>query len=234
MAKIALCTPHRAWVLKRWTDSIARLGQELRELGHETVQYTQEDNALIEHARSELCSRALAEGADVLFCADDDTEWEDGHLLVTGALETESLVAAPVAIRGGSRLNVTFADGVRVKFFKHGKLREITNAGTGLTAIHRACFEAMKPKLEPVQIMEDGPLVWPFFRSVLIKVREDDELHRWCGEDQSFVWRLGTLGFKLWCDTRVRARHFTPQGWRVEDVLRQAIPDDPAPEGTWR
>lgn len=213
MSTIALCLPHRKRSDYEWHESMARLQRGLEDAGHTVLQFRLQDCSLIEHARSWVATAAYDSGADVLFWADDDVEFgSEAMLLIEGALETKSLVAAPVTVRGGSALNVAFVDNIRVKFIKHGKRREVTGIGLALAAVHRQVFERIEASMPARPKALGGEPCVPFFKSFIAD-------GYWFGEDKAFCLRAMATGSKLWCDTRVRTKHHNVVGLGLEDGI---------------
>lgn len=218
--KIALAAPIRRHSLNDWHYACAMFKQHAESLGHVVFPANMTDMSLLEHGRSMIASTAIDEGADVVLWVDDDITFlpEDGMLLCEGAMEKKSLVSAAVSIKGAGALNVTFKPGQWVWFFKNGGLYEIETAGTGFEAVHRDCFNALEGELGRVEVAIGGPLVVPYFRCLITE--GTDGIRRWHGEDTSFALKLGSMGFTLWADTRVRCQHWGLQPLRVEDVLK--------------
>lgn len=206
----------------------------LKDNGADVVGYEQTDNSLIEQSRSMLATQALDEGADVLFWADDDVVFHpaDAVTLVGDAEHYGSLVCAPVAVRGGCAVNTTFVDGVRVQFFEKGHIYEMLSSGLACAALHTNVLRDVAKRLPRVQVWEGAPPCYPFFRGI-IEHREGHEHPRWMGEDTAFCLRARAVGYRLWCNTRVRTTHWTPKGYRIEDVIVGASPDQAAPEATF-
>jgi len=90
---------------------------------------------------------------------------------------------------------------------------------------------------ERVVVMTRLPPCARFYDKIVEHIGDEVDgkpLKRWMGEDQSFSIRARAAGKKLWCDTRVRAKHHTPRGHSVEDVILGLPQDVERIEGSWQ
>jgi len=227
MTKIGFCLPQRDLSLALWRTSVTNLATSLsNEHGFQVAGYEQTGNSLLEQARSMVATEALDDGCDVLLWADDDVTFgSDASRLVLGALQKETMVAAVMPVRDGTKLNAEFeipeGESINVKFLEHGGLYPINFAGMALTAVHRCVYERMGSLMTRHMMVAGVKTAFPFYRS-LIKDIENGIPKRWYGEDVSFCIRARELGFRLWADTYVEAYHHTRKAWSVRDLYQAA------------
>ncbi len=156
---------------------------------------------------------------------DDDQEFSpgDAERLVTLCREGHDVIAAAYPVRDGTHLAIRTWSDEPVTFGDGTEPFEVRWAGTGFFAVHRKVLDAMIPTLE-LCFGAHSWAYWPLFE--FMRVPDDhaggiNEL----SEDYGFCEKARALGFKVWCDPRIKLDHYglVPISIRNMDRMKEAI-----------
>jgi hypothetical protein len=152
-------------------------------------------------------SRFLASDNDVCLFLDDDIVFDarDAISICREANERKSIVGAAYTLKqegGGQFTTKLLKENRSLPFGKDGGVHEVNMLATGFMAIHRSVFEAMA---KTMPLCECGEMnFYPFFQPFPAKI-EGRQLY--LSEDWAMNFRAKNLGFKIWCDTRIKLLH---------------------------
>ncbi len=177
-------------------------------------------------ARNVAASRWYTDTADDVFLMiDDDQEFEpkDAERLVTLCREGHDIIAAAYPVRDGTHLAIRTWTDDSVVFGDGTEPFEVRWAGTGFFAVHRKVLAAMIPSHQLCFGAHEWAY-WPFFE--FMRVPDDhaggiNEL----SEDYGFCQKALDLGFKVWCDPRIKLNHYglVPVSIKNMQGMKEAI-----------
>jgi hypothetical protein len=176
-----------------------------------------DSHANIDLRRSELATRALAEGFDEILWIDSDMTFEPAAVDQLRA-HGLPLVGAVYAKRGGAALTCTFLEGTdQVTLGEGGGLLEVRHAATGFLLTHRRVYEDIAAKFDlPVCNAGSKSPVVPYFLPMVIR---DPQMGPWyMSEDWSFCERARQAGHRVMVDTSLRVWHVGRYAYGWEDV----------------
>jgi hypothetical protein len=187
--------------------------------------------AAIDFARSNLATRALAEGyaetlwidSDIVFHPDDiDT------LRMTSVPEQSDLpgiLSGIYAKKGTRELTVEFFPKQEsIRFGVGGGLVRVQGVPGGMLLVRRWVYEAVEKThhLPRCQSNQSCGII-PFFLPMVV---DEDGVSKYLCEDFAFSHRVRSCGIDLWADTRMRLYHLGsyPYGWEDAGIGTQRYP----------
>ena len=180
------------------------------------VQISMKIGSLVYNARNYLAMKAFTDECDYVFWLDSDMTFvpetlsmllqdaEQGMDYVTGLcfsrqLPTNPVIAKSITWERDEKSGIVTHDAELYKDYPRDQVFEI--AGSGM-----ACC-LMKTSL--LGDVAESFRLSPFYPMPLL------------GEDYSFCWRLGKLGVKMYCDSRVKCGHIGAFNFNEEVYLKQ-------------
>jgi hypothetical protein len=179
-------------------------------------------SAGIDRVRSELATRALAEGCDEIMWIDADMGFEPegvDRLRAHGM----PLVGGLYSRRGPRGFTCLFPSGTTsIAMGQAGGLVEVRYLATGFLLTHRRVFEDIARKFDlPVCNEALGAPSVPYFLPIVQQDAEQGWRH--LSEDWSFCERALGAGYKPMVDTSIRLWHIGSYGYGWEDVAAPLV-----------
>lgn len=173
-------------------------------------------SAAIDRTRSEMATKALADGYEELLWVDSDISFEPSAV---DRLRSHGLplVGGLFAKRGVTQFGCRFLpETVELTLGEGGGPAEVRYLGTAFLLAHRSVYEDIARAFSmPVCNAAETPAV-PFFLPMVIK---DAELGFWyLSEAWSFCERARQCGHKVMLDTAIRLWHHGRYAYGWEDV----------------
>lgn len=164
-------------------------------------------DALIDRARSMEASRFLKSDCDVCFFVDDDIIFDakDAVSVCREAYERKTIVGAAYTLKqegGGQFTTKLLKEQKSLPFGIAGGIHQVRMLATGFMAIHRQVLEDMA-KTMPSCVSGEGNF-YPFFQPF---PQEIDGKFFYLSEDWAMNFRAEKLGYKIYCDTRIKLLH---------------------------
>lgn len=211
--KVTLVTPCRSGFV-HW-DHMLSVGATFAlayRKGIEFVHHVLPGCPLLNRARNRLVAQALHEGADYLFCIDDDIAWNAPDFFKLLDWDVDVVAAAP-----SKRFNrwdekpdaaVQYFPG-EITEIRHarGRLWYVSGIATAFAAIKTDVFRKMESVTEPY--VSDGADLtecrnWFWNEIIPLNGRMQDE-----GEDYNFSRKWRSLGGDCFVEPDIRLRHYS-------------------------
>jgi hypothetical protein len=188
--------------------------------GLEAMGYTvrrDDASAAIDRTRSEMATRALADGYEELLWVDSDIAFEPEAVerLRSHGLP---LVGGLFAKRGVREFACRFFPDTVFTLGEGGGPVEVRYLGTAFLLTHRRVYEDVAHLFDlPVcNTGLGGPAVVPYFLPMVLR---DPELGFWyLSEDYAFCERARQAGHKVMAETSIRLWHYGRYGYGWEDI----------------
>jgi len=196
-------------------DAVCERGlRELEKRGYEVRRVS--GLSLLDQARSQLATEALAGGFDEIMWIDADVGFMAEHV---DHLRSHNLpIVCGVYVKKGPRALAChlLPETKSITFGREGGLTEICYAPTGFLLTHRQVYEDVQRRLElPTCNTRFGKPIVPYFLSLIVP---DGDGHWYLGEDFAFCERARRCGYQIWADTSIRLWHFGSYGYSWEDA----------------
>lgn len=188
--------------------ALERLGYEVRRAW---------GSSAVDVARSQLATRALADGFDELMWVDSDISFPPDAV---AKLRAHGLpfVAGVYAKKGPREFACEFPPGTAsVRFGAGAEPRELVGCGFGFVLTRRAVFEAVLAGGDlPVCGEGAGGGMVPYFRPALVDAEAGGR--RYLAEDYAFCRRARDAGVRIVADLTIRLGHVGRYAYTWEDV----------------
>lgn len=212
--KTLIGVPCMDMVQTRFANSLMNLRKS------ENTYYATLTSSLIYDSRNNITATAINKGYDRVLWLDSDMEFQPDLLeKLTADMNSENLEyvsalyfkrkipTSPVVYEkleyGRTEEGILRAKGHTYYDYPREQLFEC--AGSGFGAV-----------LVSVKLMQD---VWDHYGPPFDPMTQ-------LGEDLSFCWRVGQLGRKMWCDSRIKAGHVGPFVFTEDIYLNQNQKDE--------
>ncbi len=207
--------------------------------------------AAIDAGRSELATKALADGREETFWIDSDIQFNPDDV---DRIRSHGLpITTGIVARKGARAiaSQTLPGTGQLRVGAGGGLVEILYAGAGFLHVRREVYTAIREKLKlPLCNAQFGRPMVPFFQPMIVPWRKQEvrgqksgdrmeadhplpdplpegEGSMWyLGEDYSFCERARQCGYKIMADTSIRLWHIGEYAYGWEDAGLEKVRHD--------